>query len=371
MKQKTILLAFNLLLLIIFGCSNSKYISSTFLELANEIGKRHIIDKSLDVFEIDIEKKDEKWIIKGETLNRNVYSDIEKLSDSLFHNMETTFNFQLLPDSSLRDSLYGIVNVSVTPVKEKPSHASQMIDQIKMGEKVTLLRYYSGWYLSQNQYKYIGWVNKTAIHIYDSTKIKNWSTEKQIRVKSIKDFIYSNQNVNSMPVCDIILNNKLKLLTEHRNWSKVQLPDGRSGYIKNSTYKNNSMTHSSSQIQMETAYQLMGSPYLWGGNSVNGNDCSGFIHNIYENSGINLPRDARQQAELGKLIIPNDNWSNVKPGDLLFFGKENKITHVGMSTGGKEFIHQGGMVRVNSLDSSSNKFAPKRNETFQFIKRLN
>ena len=116
-------------------------------------------------------RKNKKWIIKGETLNRKVYLDIEKLSDSLFHNMEIAFKFQLLPDSSLRDSLYGIVNVSVTPVKEKPSHASQMIDQIKMGEKVTLLRYESGWYLSQNQYKYIGWVNKTAIHIYDSKSI--------------------------------------------------------------------------------------------------------------------------------------------------------------------------------------------------------
>ena len=81
-------------------------------------------------------------------------------------------------------------------------------------------------------------------------------------------------------------------------------------------------------------------------------------------------QDNKQSLEK-LIIIPNNNWSNVKPGDLLFFGKENKITHVGMSTGGKEFIHQGGMVRVNSLDSSSNKFAPKRNETFQFIKRLN
>ena len=149
MKQKTILLIFNLFLLGISGCSNSEYISSTFLELANEIGEKHIIDKSLDVFELDIEKKNGKWIIKGETLNREVYLDVEKLSDSLFHKIEIKFNFQLLPDSSLRDSLYGIVNVSVTPVKEKPSHASQMIDQIKMGEKVTLLRYDSGWYLSQ------------------------------------------------------------------------------------------------------------------------------------------------------------------------------------------------------------------------------
>ena len=180
--------------------------------------------------------------------------------------------------------------------------------------------------------------------------------------------------MSSIPISDGVLNNRLNITKDLVDWSEVVLPDGRVGFIEKQDIElmtQDKDLRDQTSIVISIALSMKGVPYLWGGNSVNGNDCSGFIHNIYENSGINLPRDARQQAELGKLIIPNNNWSNVKPGDLLFFGKENKITHVGMSTGGKEFIHQGGMVKVNSLDSSSNKFAPKRNETFQFIKRLN
>ena len=115
---------------------------------------------------------------------------------------------------------------------------------------------------------------------------------------------------------------------------------------------------------------MMGIPYLWGGNSSKGNDCSGFTQNIFEASGIQLPRDARQQALYGKEIIPDNIWSNIQPGDLLFFGKEDRVKHVGMSLGQYDFIHQGGMVTINSLAKNSIVFAPKRFDTFLFIKRI-
>ena len=115
---------------------------------------------------------------------------------------------------------------------------------------------------------------------------------------------------------------------------------------------------------------MMGTPYLWGGNSAKANDCSGFTQNIFEASGIKLPRDAKQQALHGEKIIPNKTWSNIQSGDLLFFGKEDRVTHVGMSVGQYDFIHQGGMVGISSLDPQSIAFASKRLETFLFVKRI-
>ena len=114
----------------------------------------------------------------------------------------------------------------------------------------------------------------------------------------------------------------------------------------------------------------MGIPYLWGGNSAKANDCSGFTQTVFKANGIQLPRDARQQALEGITITPNKRWSNINKGDLLFFGKEDRITHVGISIGGKDFIHQGGKVSINSLDERSEYFSPKRLESFLKIKRI-
>ena len=73
---------------------------------------------------------------------------------------------------------------------------------------------------------------------------------------------------------------------------------------------------------LQQAYKMMGTPYLWGGNSTKGNDCSGFTQTIFKASGIQLPRDARQQALEGVTITPNKNWSNIHKGDLLFSVKK-------------------------------------------------
>ena len=178
--------------------------------------------------------------------------------------------------------------------------------------------------------------------------------------------------MDSQPISDIVLNNKLKLINKNANWSLIQFPDKRLGYLKNNSFaENNKNTKTPTQTLLKFAYQMMGTPYLWGGNSTKGNDCSGFTQNIFEASGIELPRDARQQALYGKEIIPNKTWSNVQPGDLLFFGKEERVTHVGMSLGQYDFIHQGGMVSINSLNPESISFASKRLDTFLFIKRIN
>ena len=98
------------------------------------------------------------------------------------------------------------------------------------------------------------------------------------------------------------------------------------------------------------AKQMLGSPYLWGGTSSKGVDCSGFTKNAYFSQGVILERDAYQQARNGE--HPDfTNIEELQPGDLLFFGpSKQKIAHVGIYIGNTYYIHASGLVRINSID---------------------
>ena len=103
------------------------------------------------------------------------------------------------------------------------------------------------------------------------------------------------------------MNNRIRINSELNNWIEILLPDGRIGFIEKNDIglsKNNISTKDFKQKILNTAMAMKGVPYLWGGNSSKGNDCSGFTQTVFSAAGFLLPRDARQQAKLGKIIEP-------------------------------------------------------------------
>jgi len=98
-------------------------------------------------------------------------------------------------------------------------------------------------------------------------------------------------------------------------------------------------------------------PYLWGGTSGKGFDCSGYVKTVYWLNGVALPRDADQQSEAGEPVAIDGGFSSLRKGDLLFFvpsaGRKEPITHVALYVGNGEYLHASGLVRRNSLDPKS------------------
>ena len=114
----------------------------------------------------------------------------------------------------------------------------------------------------------------------------------------------------------------------------------------------------------------MGISYLWGGHSTKGLDCSGFTSTVFRANGYQLPRDANMQVDLGEEIEPAGDFSNVNAADLIFFGSEKNITHVGICLGGSYFIHCSGDVHVNSLDENDPLYNEHRKKSLRYIKRI-
>ena len=358
---------------IALNCSNYTNRITNFDSRKDQIRKKYINDGSLSVFSADIDKINDRWVIKGETTDSSAYESILRLKDSLFKDTDIKNNFMLLPDPALGDEVFGIVNVSVTPMREEPRHSSQMVDQAIMGNIVRLLKSDNSWYLAQTHYDYVGWINKSGLFVTNESGKNDWQEKADKSFTGLQNLILSEPDDNSLPISDIVLNNVVISEPYDKNWSLIHLPDGREGYLKSKSlryFNTKSQNNIRSGDIISDAKRMMGTPYLWGGNSTKGNDCSGFTQTVFKANNIQIPRDARQQALIGTPILPSQDWSNILPGDLLFFGREDKVTHVGISLGQKDFIHQGGKVGINSLDKASPEFNKGRFESFLFVRRV-
>lgn len=178
---------------------------------------------------------------------------------------------------------------------------------------------------------------------------------------------------------DLVAGNVLELDHESDNSWIVIYPDGRKAMIPKSEaslfqrWKEN--IEVSDATITSAAKDLVGIPYLWGGTSTKGLDCSGFTKTVYLLHGFVLPRDASQQVQVGDLIDTVKDFSKLEIGDLLFFGRKNedqseKVVHVGLWLGNSRFIHASGDVHISSMDSLDDEFDNYNFERYLRTKRI-
>ena len=230
----------------------------------------------------------------------------------------------------------GIALLSIIPVRNEPTHRSEQVTQLLFGETYTIINQQNNWaYISCTHDEYKGWIDLNQFHEISQREFEAIeSAENGIALELVSS---ATSGYHSIPIL---------------TGSRLPFFDGMNFEIAKEKFIYNGQaiqTSSRSTSHFEKiAMRYLNAPYLWGGRSPFGIDCSGFTQVVYNCIGIALKRDAYQQAEYGSIV---NFVEEAQPGDLAFFSnEEGKIIHVGIVLKDHRIIHASGKVRIDKLD---------------------
>jgi hypothetical protein len=251
---------------------------------------------------------------------------------------------------------YAVIAVPAAPVRRKPNHRKEMVNQLLFGESVKVLKTEGNlWVKIRSLHDgYEGWLTHTMLQPVD----KNVATAKNV-------FITTDM-MNKISFGDIQMNIPVGSSLPFFEHGKGRI--GNVAYSFSGHYFKLDEQRPSAELVKQLTASWLNAPYLWGGRTPLGVDCSGFVQVIFKLMGIDLPRDAWQQAQEGK---PVKKFADAQAGDLAFFDNKEDIVHVGILLGEGMVIHASGKVRVDGIDKKGimNKQTGSPNTRLRAIRR--
>lgn len=322
--------------------------SPNWEERAAELGARHVPDTRLGVWDIAVDRTSNgKVRLSGATTSAKGLQELQaKAAD------HAEVDVQLLPERELEGATRVVAHRSLAYLRRDPSHASEMVSQMIMGQEALALRRKDDWLQVQTGDGYVAWVHHGACLTSDPGDPSEYRDRLAVNRPRDGSWIVVARGAVARqaprfeaPIVADLVQGAIVDARVSDTALELTLPDGTRGWVEaGAAVRCDSLSdvfpRDGSAIVAHAA-TFMGLPYLWGGTSEKGFDCSGLVQRVYALHGVRLPRDADQQSVLGAEIDPGAGWSAIHDGDLAFFVEPpgERVTHVGIVTTGGQMVH--------------------------------
>jgi len=344
----------------------------------DQVRRQHAPDPHLNIFTVGIQRLGGSVTLTG--CVDTVAARADAVAAAQATGVRVVDRIEVLPAPDLGEATWGLVNVSVASGREQPVNTAEMGTQILMGHPVRLWKQTGIWYLAQSADRYLCWLPRGTVVRCTPAEIDAWNTGPLLLVTAFDDCLREQPHADAFPVADVVLGCLVKHVATEGDWFKVATPDGQTGYLPVHAAADYATWKSTRQPTPEnierTARSFMGRPYLWGGNSPRGLDCSGLTKLVFFLNGLDLDRNASHQRHQGVEVALDPEFSQLRKGDLLFFGfcggrgRPERVTHTGIYLEDKLFIHASKRVRINSLDPNSSLRDMRRIRSLLGARRL-
>jgi gamma-D-glutamyl-L-lysine dipeptidyl-peptidase len=307
-------------------------------------------DPRTHVFEVHVEASARALDLVGAVSDPGVLQELRERLDLLDGRGPLRDRLLRLPDPALGARRHAVVTAAMAPLHAESNPASALLSQAPLGSLLLLLRSAGRWFQCRGQDGYLGWVHQGYLRRMDEAGARRWAL-----AAGGESCLAVDAEVRGAGG-EVLARLPWGARVVREPGGRVRLPDGRRGAVHGIIEAEARLAerypHSGPAV-VNTARRWMRTPYLWGGTSPAGADCSGLVQAVFRFHGVSLPRDSDQQAAMGRIVDPGPGFARLRPADLLFFAEvPRRITHVALSTGGAGILHASlgnGEVDANDL----------------------
>jgi len=266
------------------------------------------------------------------------------------------------------ENVWAVTDIAVLDHKEITDLAGETGTQTLMGTPMKVEAAKDDWLKVETPEGYHAWVKDLAVVQMDDAQFDSWRGSPKLIITANYTLLREAASKTSAQLRDAVAGCLIGYRGVEEDYYEGYLPDGTTVFVPKSDAMDFGqwldLRDPSQENIVATAEQLSGIPYVWGGTSVKGMDCSGFTKMVFFLNGLILRRNASQQQVDGETLATDGDWSPLQPGDLVFFGrkatseKPAKASHVGIYLGNSHFIHASSFIRVSSLDPEDDDYYP-------------